>query len=169
MSDKIVMVGVVVTESCSLIAAARPGRHVFDTKVKATRKGGFRINKIELVEAVGVEPTSETTASREPSCFFLFDWSRAARLERTKKRVAPARSISSAAYEQNALDQPTVRRPRPAHGRSQTEDGYLVRLSSKRELRFGTYSFGRDYGCTHPGMPLCHKQSRRSRDAPNLG
>jgi hypothetical protein len=45
--------------------------------------------------------------------------------------------------------------------------GYLL-LSSKSELRFGTYSFGRDYGCTHPGMPLCHKQSRRSRDAPIL-
>ena len=25
-----------------------------------------------------------------------------------------------------------------------------------------------DYGCTHPGMPLCRKQSRRSRDAPIL-
>ena len=33
-------------------------------------------------------------------------------------------------------------------------------------MRFGTYSFVSDYGCPHPGMPLCHKQSRRSRDAP---
>ncbi len=43
--------------------------------------------------------------------------------------------------------------------------GYL-QLSSKSELRFGTYGFVSDYGCPHPGMPLCHKQSRRSRDAP---
>jgi hypothetical protein len=33
-------------------------------------------------------------------------------------------------------------------------------------LRFGTYDFVSDYGCPHPGMPLCRKQSRRSRDAP---
>jgi len=33
-------------------------------------------------------------------------------------------------------------------------------------LRFGTYGFVSDYGCPHPGMPLCRKQSRRSRDAP---
>jgi len=26
-----------------------------------------------------------------------------------------------------------------------------------------------DYGCPHPGMPLCRKQSRRSRDAPMCG
>jgi hypothetical protein len=26
----------------------------------------------KLVEAVGVEPTSETTIDREPSCFFQF-------------------------------------------------------------------------------------------------
>ena len=26
------------------------------------------------MEAVGVEPTSETTDSREPSCFFLFEF-----------------------------------------------------------------------------------------------
>lgn len=26
----------------------------------------------EMVEAVGVEPTSETTIDREPSCFFQF-------------------------------------------------------------------------------------------------
>jgi hypothetical protein len=25
-----------------------------------------------MVEAVGVEPTSEKTVNREPSCFFLF-------------------------------------------------------------------------------------------------
>ena len=43
--------------------------------------------------------------------------------------------------------------------------GYLL-LSSKSELRFGTYDFVSDYGCPHPGMPLCRKQSRRSRDAP---
>ncbi len=37
--------------------------------------------------------------------------------------------------------------------------GYLIIISSKRELRFGTYSFVSDYGCPHPGMPLCHKQT----------
>jgi hypothetical protein len=30
----------------------------------------------------------------------------------------------------------------------------------------GNYRFALDYGCVHPGMPLCRKQFRRSRDAP---
>jgi hypothetical protein len=28
-------------------------------------------------------------------------------------------------------------------------------------------SFASDYGCPHPGMPLCRNRSRRNRDAPN--
>ena len=30
----------------------------------------------------------------------------------------------------------------------------------------GNYHFASDYGCPHPGMPLCRKRSRRNRDAP---
>jgi len=30
----------------------------------------------------------------------------------------------------------------------------------------GNYRFALDYGCVHPGMPLCRNQFRRSRDAP---
>ncbi len=57
--------------------------------------------------------------------FPMFNLSRTARFERAKKREAPARSMSSLALEQGTLDHPTVRRPQPARGRSQTEDGYL--------------------------------------------
>jgi hypothetical protein len=28
--------------------------------------------------------------------------------------------------------------------------------------------FASDYGCPHPGMPLCRNRSRRNRDAPNV-
>ena len=48
------------------------------------------VNKIDMVEAVGVEPTSETTASRELSCFFRVHFlSRLRNLERTKMRRRP--------------------------------------------------------------------------------
>jgi len=33
---------------------------------------GFTLNNLEMVEAVGVEPTSETTFNRERSCFSAF-------------------------------------------------------------------------------------------------
>jgi hypothetical protein len=33
-------------------------------------------------------------------------------------------------------------------------------------LMIGNYHFASDYGCPHPGMPLCRNRSRRNRDAP---
>ena len=32
----------------------------------------MKLNKLDVVEAAGVEPASETTYNREPSCFFQF-------------------------------------------------------------------------------------------------
>jgi hypothetical protein len=31
-----------------------------------------KMNNLEMVEAAGVEPASEKTSNREPSCFFRF-------------------------------------------------------------------------------------------------
>ena len=50
----------------------------------------FIMNKIEMVEAAGVEPASETTVNRELSCFFRSHLSRSECLQRTKTHSPPA-------------------------------------------------------------------------------
>ena len=49
----------------------------------------------------------------------------------------------------------------PGHG-----GRLLNQLSSVCHFLIGNYRFAVDYGCLHPGMPLCRNQFRRSRDAP---
>ena len=44
-------------------------RHIFLGKIKL-----LKISSVELVEAAGVEPASETTFNREHSCFSAFDF-----------------------------------------------------------------------------------------------
>jgi hypothetical protein len=44
----------------------------------------------------------------------------------------------------------------------------LNQLSSVCHFMIGNYRFALNYGCVHPGMPLCRNQFRRSRDAPML-